>query len=185
LPEDEDWLWQRIRDADRLRSKFLVLRYHQDFDHNREPAFQPLDLVQDDDWTMESTIAYLEKTIGCMSNTVTYLHNSRTKHKDLKPSDILLPADDLWVTDFGSATDSSVLKSSVTDNGERGILKYSHLKWKTTVQVVLRQISLQWIVFSRNHYIAHGLLARCHTKAAGTGRLILPGISRHYRALIQ
>lgn len=73
---------------------------------------------------MQSAIGYLEKTIGCISSAVSYLHRSGIKHKDLKPSNIVLSADCLWVTDFGSATDFSTLSSSLTDNGERGTPKY-------------------------------------------------------------
>lgn len=37
---------------------------------------------------------------------------------------ILLSADGLWLTDFGSATDFSLLSTSATENGERGTPKY-------------------------------------------------------------
>lgn len=53
-----------------------------------------------------------------------YIHESNIKHKDLKPSNILLSKNGLWLTDFGIATDFSVLTTSGTDNGERGTPKY-------------------------------------------------------------
>ena len=72
----------------------------------------------------DSAVDFLRRTIGCISSAVAYLHQSDIKHKDLKPSNILLSKDGLWLTDFGTATDFSILSSSVTDNGERGTPKY-------------------------------------------------------------
>ncbi len=74
--------------------------------------------------TMFDTINYLRRSIVCIANAVGYLHDSGIKHKDLKPSNILLSKKGLWITDFGTATDFSILSSSATDNGERGTPKY-------------------------------------------------------------
>jgi len=71
-----------------------------------------------------SAVTLLKQTIGCIVSAVAYLHSSGIKHKDLKPSNILLSGDGLWLADFGTATDFSVLTSSVTDEGERGTPKY-------------------------------------------------------------
>ncbi|KAF2022661.1 kinase-like protein [Setomelanomma holmii] len=68
--------------------------------------------------------AYLERTMGCIATAVAYLYQQEIKHKDLKPSNILLYSNRLWVTDFGTATDFSVLTTSATENGERGTPKY-------------------------------------------------------------
>lgn len=61
--------------------------------------------------------------IGCLVSAITYLHDQQIRHKDLKPSNILLSADRLWLTDFGSSTDFSLLSQSATDN-ERGTPRY-------------------------------------------------------------
>ena len=56
-------------------------------------------------------------------SAVAYLHDQKIRHKDLKPSNILLTSDNLILSDFGSATDFSHLSQSATDN-ERGTPKY-------------------------------------------------------------
>lgn len=74
--------------------------------------------------TLELAILYLEKSIGCMASAVAYLHRSGVKHKDLKPSNVLLSSNGIWLSDFGTATDFSLLTQSATDSGERGTPKY-------------------------------------------------------------
>lgn len=65
------------------------------------------------------------RSLGCLTNAVVYFHNHGVKHKDLKPSNILLSTGGgLWVTDFECSTDFSFLTSSVTEEGERGTAKY-------------------------------------------------------------
>jgi serine/threonine protein kinase len=71
-----------------------------------------------------NAISYLEITLGCIAGAVAYLHRQEIKHKDLTPSNILLSSNGLWVTDFGTATDFSVLTTRATENGERGTPKY-------------------------------------------------------------
>ncbi|KAH7402706.1 kinase-like domain-containing protein [Pyrenochaeta sp. MPI-SDFR-AT-0127] len=61
--------------------------------------------------------------IGCLVSAVAYLHDQKIRHKDLKPSNILLSQDRLWLSDFGSATDFTLLSESATDN-ERGTPRY-------------------------------------------------------------
>ncbi|KAH7400518.1 kinase-like domain-containing protein, partial [Phaeosphaeria sp. MPI-PUGE-AT-0046c] len=70
-------------------------------------------------------VVQLIGTLGCLISAIAYLHdeNIKIRHKDLKPSNILLSAENLWLSDFGSATDFSLLSQSATDN-ERGTLRY-------------------------------------------------------------
>jgi len=74
--------------------------------------------------TRDSAVGFLGQTIGCIVGAVAYLHTSEIKHKDLKPSNILLSQHGLWLTDFGTASDFSVLTSSATEDGDRGTPKY-------------------------------------------------------------
>jgi serine/threonine protein kinase len=62
--------------------------------------------------------------IGCLASAIAYLHEQKVRHKDLKPSNVLLSRNNLWVTDFGTSTDFSLLSTSATENGERGTPKY-------------------------------------------------------------
>jgi serine/threonine protein kinase len=61
--------------------------------------------------------------VGCLISATSYLHEQRIRHKDLKPSNILLSRNRMWLSDFGSATDFSLLSQSATDN-ERGTPRY-------------------------------------------------------------
>ncbi|KAI9703432.1 MAG: hypothetical protein M1820_005905 [Bogoriella megaspora] len=73
----------------------------------------------------EAALKRLKQSIGCISSALTYLHQRSIRHKDIKPSNILLsPSPGLWLTDFGSSTDFSLVSQSVTNNGERGTPKY-------------------------------------------------------------
>lgn len=57
--------------------------------------------------------------IGCLISAVSYLHSHKVqiRHKDLKPSNILLSRDNIYLSDFGCATDFSTLSRSATDGG--------------------------------------------------------------------
>ncbi|KAL1611858.1 hypothetical protein SLS60_000079 [Paraconiothyrium brasiliense] len=62
--------------------------------------------------------------MGCIISAVEYLHSQSIRHKDLKPSNILLAEEKLWLADFGTATDFSDQTVSTTEGVERGTPKY-------------------------------------------------------------
>lgn len=82
--------------------------------------------------THNASPVYLK--IGCLVSAIAYLHDQKIRHKDLKPSNILLSQDRLWLSDFGSATDFTLLSQSATDN-ERGTPRYfapEMAQWKAS-----------------------------------------------------
>jgi len=124
LLEDVEWL-QRREWVESGRS----MKLPEDWNDNvvdRQARLEALGVAFCDDLFLvrNSAVALLKQTIGCIVAAVAYLHSSGIKHKDLKPSNILLSRDGLWLADFGTATDFSLLSSSVTDEGERGTPKY-------------------------------------------------------------
>lgn len=45
----------------------------------------------------------LTNGMGCLSNALAYIHGAGIKHKDIKPSNILVLGDVMILSDFGSA----------------------------------------------------------------------------------
>jgi serine/threonine protein kinase len=66
----------------------------------------------------------LYTTLGCLAQTMSYLHIEKVRHKDLNPSQILLSPNGLWVTDFGMSVDFSQLGESATQNGDNTTPRY-------------------------------------------------------------
>lgn len=61
---------------------------------------------------------------GCLTAAMVYLHQNNIRHKDIKPSNILLSQDGLWLTDFGAAKDFTSDLTSTSETRERGTLRY-------------------------------------------------------------
>lgn len=72
----------------------------------------------------ESSLETLRSRFGCIANAVAWLHQQGIRHKDLKPSQILLSLEGLWLTDFGWSKDVSELAQSATSGGDNITLKY-------------------------------------------------------------
>lgn len=67
---------------------------------------------------------WLYQKFGCLASAVYYIHRNGIRHKDLKPSNILLTPSGIRLTDFGTSTDFSDRPSSESNNGERGTQIY-------------------------------------------------------------
>jgi serine/threonine protein kinase len=52
----------------------------------------------------------------CIASALESLHRNNIRHRDLKPSQILLSPDGLWLTDFGYSNDMSAYSNSATSN---------------------------------------------------------------------
>jgi serine/threonine protein kinase len=50
----------------------------------------------------------------CIASSVQFLHRNKIRHKDLKPSQILLSPNGLWLTDFGHSNDMSAFSNTAT-----------------------------------------------------------------------
>ena len=61
---------------------------------------------------------------GCLASGIDHLHRNGIRHKDIKPRNILLTRQNLYITDFGLAKDFSEASTSITDGIERGTYKY-------------------------------------------------------------
>jgi len=126
LLEDVEWLQTKRHLASMLAFGRPPPENWDDHATDRQARLEALGVAFDVSFirAWNAAVGLLQQTIGCIVGAVAYLHSSGIKHKDLKPSNILLSGDGLWLTDFGTATDFSVLTSSVTDEGERGTPKY-------------------------------------------------------------
>jgi serine/threonine protein kinase len=60
----------------------------------------------------------------CVSSAVEFLHQNKIRHKDLKPSQVLLSPDGLWLADFGFSNDMSAYDYSATSNWETITYRY-------------------------------------------------------------
>jgi serine/threonine protein kinase len=52
-------------------------------------------------------LALLASSFGCLCSAVTYLHEQKCRHKDIKPGNILVHNGTVLLTDFGIALDWS------------------------------------------------------------------------------
>jgi len=94
LLEDVDWLQEKVL-VDYANEPGLSVK-QSEHDADREARFCALGiLTQDPEIDSHPARHFLKQTIGCIASAVAYLHASNVKHKDLKPSNILLSRDGL------------------------------------------------------------------------------------------
>jgi serine/threonine protein kinase len=66
----------------------------------------------------------LPRWMGCLMNALAFAHEQSIRHKDIKPSNILVKGDHVFLTDFGLAVDFADADVSYTTNSFRGTLHY-------------------------------------------------------------
>lgn len=70
--------------------------------------------------TNHERVGPLRTAFGCLCQAVIYLHGAQIKHKDIKPSNILVHNDTVILTDFGIAHDYSDLDEGSNTGGPTG-----------------------------------------------------------------
>ena len=75
--------------------------------------------VPEDDWLLP----VLRRFYGCLATALQYLHCSKIRHKDIKPENILVKGESVFLTDFGISLDFEHLSSGTTteDTGKSWI----------------------------------------------------------------
>lgn len=71
-----------------------------------------------------AAVSRLSACFGCLTGAINYVHDQRIRHKDVKPHNVLLSYDGLWLADFGISSDFSELSTSQSEAIERGTARY-------------------------------------------------------------
>lgn len=124
--EDVDPLWHMyvMAGSNGFVQEVDLLTRHDAESIRRLKTLQALESGEAGQCTFFPAYLRLERCIGCIASALAYLHEQRIKHKDLKPSNILLTPTNIYLTDFGTSTDFSEMTTSATDGDERGTRKY-------------------------------------------------------------
>lgn len=73
----------------------------------------------------------IEKWLGCLAITLSFMHSHGVKHRDIKPRNILVKDKQILFSDFGSSRDCS-LESGMSTDGPA----YGHTKIYSAVEVI-------------------------------------------------
>jgi tetratricopeptide (TPR) repeat protein/tRNA A-37 threonylcarbamoyl transferase component Bud32 len=73
----------------------------------------------------------VEKWLGCLAVTLSFLHSHGVKHRDIKPRNILVNGGRILFSDFGSSRDCS-LESGMSTDGPA----YGHTKIYSAIEVI-------------------------------------------------
>jgi serine/threonine protein kinase len=115
--EEDDWATQPTNEEKTAFENLLKIEH---LEQDRSTTFT---------WhlrerALNATLQRLTRSIGCIAEAVRYLHDNGIRHKDIKPSQILVSSDGLWLTDFGWSRDISQLTSSETSGGDNITVRY-------------------------------------------------------------
>jgi serine/threonine protein kinase len=67
----------------------------------------------------------LERAFGCLAAGLAFIHKNRVRHKDIKPSSILIHRGNILYTDFGLSIDSKLLDNSTTEGPTEMTRRYA------------------------------------------------------------
>lgn len=70
--------------------------------------------------TNEDRLSILRSLFGCLANAVTYLHDSRIRHCDIKPQNIIILDEKVFLADFGIARSWEALTKGPTTTSDFG-----------------------------------------------------------------
>jgi serine/threonine protein kinase len=95
---------------------------------------------------------WIQRYPGCLIRAMDYIHEMRVKHKDIKPSNLLVDGNKIYITDFGISKD-------MANAGTTGTMEPLGLILQCTVRqrppivrrdVEVLQISSPWVVLFLN-----------------------------------
>ncbi|KAK7426606.1 hypothetical protein QQZ08_006936 [Neonectria magnoliae] len=78
-------------------------------------AIEPNSKNQGIDCHTKCPLEFLRNVIGCVSRAMAYCHANDVRHLDIKPSNILLKADRVYLADFGISRDVSGQDQTMTE----------------------------------------------------------------------
>jgi serine/threonine protein kinase len=64
----------------------------------------------------DKRIVVLRQAFGCLAEGLSYMHERKIRHKDIKAQNILIHQDKIMYTDFGLSLDSKLLENSTTED---------------------------------------------------------------------
>ncbi|KAM0415839.1 hypothetical protein ACHAPT_013199 [Fusarium lateritium] len=78
-------------------------------------AIEPTPEDQVLDSTTKCPLEFLRSVVGCIARAMAYCHRNDVRHLDIKPSNILLKADRVYLADFGISKDVSGQDQTMTE----------------------------------------------------------------------
>jgi len=91
--------------------------WNQTAEESQLQRLRQLGYFKEDETTYKHKAWPIYAQIGCLMSAIAYLHSQSVRYKDLKPSNVLLSRGQLYLSDFGTATDFSLLSRSATGHG--------------------------------------------------------------------
>lgn len=73
---------------------------------------------------LRGPLSFLQMILGCVTDAVAYVHRKDIRHQDLKPGNILLNPDRVYLTDFGISRDLKHANDSLTASYPGGTSLY-------------------------------------------------------------